>query len=82
MRTSATLEQIVKVIRREVSKLRSSENDQNERDAYSLERALGFYLQGSTGIIPDEWEKYAKQAEKEADGDYATYLKLKAKFEK
>ncbi len=47
-----------------------------------LEAQVQFYRYGRDGVVPPEWQKYADQANKEADPEYAQYQRLKAKFER
>ena len=49
--------------------------------AKELETQVKFFTYGQNNQIPKEWSKYVDQAKKNADPDYAIFLKLKKKFE-
>lgn len=46
-----------------------------------LQAQVQFYQYGARGILPPEWNEYRKQAETQADPEYAEYVRLKRKFE-
>ena len=49
--------------------------------AGSLQTQVRFYQYGARGILPPEWAEYRKQAETQADPEYAEYIRLKKKFD-
>jgi parvulin-like peptidyl-prolyl isomerase len=48
--------------------------------ASTIAMQLEYYGYGQRGEIPPAWQDAAKQAEHEADPDYAKYQELKKKF--
>jgi hypothetical protein len=48
----------------------------------NMESEARYYEYGASGICPPEWQHIKEQVEREKDPEYATFLKLKAKFEK
>jgi len=51
-----------------------------DNGAKDLETQVKFFYYGQNNQIPKEWSKYVDQAKKNADPDYAAFLKLKEKF--
>lgn len=47
----------------------------------TLYTQVKFYEYGQRGVIPPEWKDYETAARTERDPEYATYLRLKEKFE-
>lgn len=46
-----------------------------------LEAQVEYYQMGMEGRLPHAWESYFNQAVREADPEYAEYVRLKRKFE-
>lgn len=45
-----------------------------------IEATVKYYRYGMLGEVPPEWQPYAAEVIAEADPEYATYQRLKAKF--
>ena len=45
-----------------------------------MEAGMRFYRAGLRKELPEEWVKYANEAEQEADPEHAEYVRLKKKF--
>jgi N-glycosylase/DNA lyase len=81
MKPKVTVEQLVATIRREGERLiKVAETDSVHQAGSALLGALRLYELGQKGEIPEEWLRFAKQAEQEADPEYQEYLRLQNKF--
>lgn len=81
----SSLDKIIALIRRDAEDRRTGAEFSGRWDdggAECLLDQIKFFNYGRSGTIPHEWEKYRVQAQKEADGEYQDYLRLKDKFEK
>lgn len=84
MEPKQLIDRIISLILKDAEDRRTSAGYDGRWDdggAGSLQQQVQFYQYGQRGILPPEWASYRKQAETQADPEYAEYVRLKRKFE-
>lgn len=81
--TPKALNQVMGLVLKEAATRRDNaaySGEWNDGGASALEDQVKFYRYGIEGRIPPEWKKYADQATREDDPEWAEYQRLRKKF--
>lgn len=81
--TEQELRAVAALVRRDGEKRRENAGHAGRMDdggGGALIAQAEAFMAGLSRRLPSGWEKYARQVDREADPDYATYQHLRAKF--
>lgn len=81
--TEQELRAVAAVVRREGEQMRDNAaygGAMNDGGGGALIAQAEAFVAGLSQRLPSGWEKYARQAERQADPEYATYQRLRVKF--
>lgn len=84
METKKLIDKVIALILKDAEDRRTAAGYNGSWDdggAGALKQQVQFYQYGALGLLPPEWSSYRKQAETQADPEYAEYVRLKKKFE-